>query len=129
MSILQPTILLIDDTPDHLEVVRRFLLSAGYRVVAAASGHEALASADVVMPDLIITALSLPGQLAWETARRLRARPQLSHTPILGTTVYGTLLPSSRVRDLGCADLIEKPFDFDNLLYHIGRLLPAPPAG
>ena len=75
-------------------------------------------------PDLILTALSLPGQPSWETARMLRALPSLDGTPILGATVFNTLLSRSRVRAIGCADFVDKPFDLDELLLHIAALLP-----
>ena len=121
------TILVIDDTQDHREILSRFLQAVGYRVVAVAPGHDAMEQARRVRPDLILAALSLPGQPAWETARALRSTPELATTPILGTTVYTTLLTLSRVRAIGCSDCIEKPIDFDGLLYHIGRLIPPLP--
>ncbi len=80
-----------------------------------------------VQPDLILTTLSLPGQPAWETARLLHNQPALANTPILGATLYNTLLPWSRVRAIGCSDFVDKPFDIDNLLYRITALLPNSP--
>lgn len=121
------TILIVDDTPDHRDVLCRFLQSVGYRVITVEPGSDAVDHAQRERPDLILAALSLPGQLAWETARRLRAEPVLAATPILGTTVYTTLLTTARIRALGCADFVEKPFDFDGLLHQINRLMPRTP--
>ena len=121
------TILIIDDTPDHRYILGRLLRAVGYRVVEAAPGDEALSMACSVQPDLILTALSLPGQPAWETVRLLRSQPALAKTPILGSTLYNTLLPWSRVRAIGCSDFVDKPFDLDELLYRITALLPNPP--
>lgn len=121
------TILIIDDTPDHRDILRRLLQSVGYRVVVVSPGDEAVHSAQRERPDLIVAALSLPGQLAWETARKLRAHPSLATTPIIGTTVYSTLLNPTRVRAIGFADYVEKPFNTDELLYRIGRLMPDAP--
>lgn len=118
------TILIVDETQDHREILRHFLQVVGYRVIAVASSQEALVQARSEQPDLILAALSLPGQPAWETARALRDTPELAGTPILGTTVYTTLLTLSRVRAIGCNDFIAKPVDFDGLLYQIGRLMP-----
>lgn len=123
------TILIIDDTADHRDVLGRLLRSVGYQVVEAATGEEALRAACAVRPDLILTAVSLPGQPAWNTTRRLHAEPDLATTPILGATLYNTLLPWSWIRTLGCVDLVNKPFDLDDLLRRIALLLPsAPPA-
>jgi DNA-binding response OmpR family regulator len=121
------TILIIEDTPDHGDFLTRLLRAVGYRVVITGPGAQALDAARAATPDLILTALSLPGQPAWETARLLRDEPALAYTPILGATVYSTLLPWSRVRALGCADLVDKPFDLDELLRRVALLLPDAP--
>ena len=76
-------------------------------------------------PDLILTTLSLPGQPAWETARLLRNEPVLAETPILGTTIYNTLLPWAWVRRIGCNDYVDKPYDIDDLLRRINQLCPS----
>ncbi|HEU4327104.1 MAG TPA: response regulator [Roseiflexaceae bacterium] len=120
------TILIVDDTPDHLDLLCRVLESAGYRVVTAHPGEEADRQARRERPDLILAALSLPGQPAWETAQRLSAT--LGHTPILGTTVYSTLLSAPRARAIGCVDYLEKPFSFDELLHRVEGLLAGAPA-
>ena len=123
------TIMIIDDTPDHRDMLGRLLRAVGYRVLEAIPGQAALDQARGERPDLILTALSLPGQPAWETARQLRDQPALAETPMLGASVYNPLLTSSRAQALGCADYVDKPFDLDDLLRRIGLLLPsAPPA-
>jgi CheY-like chemotaxis protein len=123
----QRTILIIDDTPDHRDILSRLLRAVGYRVVETVSGAEALSAARREQPDLILTALSMPGQPAWETTRLLRDQPELANTPILGSTLYNPLLPWSRMRAIGCSDYVDKPFNIDELLYHITALLPNAP--
>lgn len=122
------TILVIDDTPDHRTLLGVLLRGVGFRVLEATPGAEALQQARAEHPDLILTALSLPGQPAWETMRLLRSEPTLDATPILGTTLYNTLLPWSWVRRIGCNDFVDKPYDMDDLLLRIERLLPDMPA-
>ena len=68
----------------------------------------------------------MPGQPAWETTRLLRDQPALANTPILATTLYNTLLPWSRMRAIGCSDIVDKPFDVDELLFRITSLLSNP---
>jgi len=121
------TIMIIDDTPDHRAMLSRLLLAEGYRVLEAAPGEAALDQACGERPDLILTALSLPGQPAWETARLLRDQMALANTPILGASVYSPLLTRSRAQALGCADYVNKPFDVDDLLRRIMLLLPSVP--
>lgn len=122
------TILIIDDTPDHRDIVGLLLRGVGFRVIEAAPGAEALQAARAERPDLILTALSLPGQPAWETTRLLRDDPALAATPILGTTIYNTMLPWAWVRRIGCNDFVDKPYDIDELLRRIDLLLPARPS-
>jgi two-component system cell cycle response regulator DivK len=121
------TIMIIDEIPDHRTILCHLLRAEGYRVLEALPDEEALDRARSEPPDLILTALSLPGRPDWEITRRLRAQPALEHTPILGTTVYNTLLSASRVRAIGCADYVHKPFDIDDLLDRISSLLPDAP--
>jgi CheY-like chemotaxis protein len=118
------TIMIIDDTPDHRDMLGRLLRAVGYRVLEAIPGQAALDQARGERPDLILTALSLPGQPAWETARLLRNQQTLADTPILGASVYSPLLTLSRAQALGCADYVNKPFDLDDLLRRILLLLP-----
>jgi len=121
------TIMSIDDTPDHRDMLGRLLRAVGYRVLESCPGEAALDQARSEQPDLILTTLSLPGQPAWETARLLRDQPALSGTPILGASVYSPLLTHSRAQALGCADYVNKPFDVDDLLRRILLLLPSAP--
>jgi CheY-like chemotaxis protein len=119
------TILIVDDTPDHLSILRRMLSTAGFRVLEARSGAEAAALAQDDRPDLILAALAPPGQPEWQAAQQLAADASQRQIPVLGTTVYSTLLNAPRARAIGCADYVEKPFSLDELLHHIRRLLPA----
>jgi CheY-like chemotaxis protein len=121
------TIMIIDDTPDHRAMLGCLLRAVGYRVLEASPGEAALDQARSERPDLILTALSLPGQPAWETARLLRHQLALADTPILGASVYSPLLTHSRAQALGCADYVNKPFDLDDLLRRILLLLPSAP--
>lgn len=116
------TILIIDEAPDHRDVLARLLRAIGYRVVEAAP-PEALDRATGVRPDLILLGLSLPGQRTWETARQIHASPDLAGTPMLGSTVYTTLIKQSWVQAIGCVEYVDKPFDLDDLLVRINGLL------
>ena len=122
------TIMIVDETQDHRDILARLLRATGYRVVAIEPGAAAIDCAQRVSPDLILMSLSLPGQPAWETARALRSLPALHTTPMIGATELTTLMPASRVRHLVGVDYLPKPFDLDDLLDRIQALLsdPAP---
>ncbi len=119
--------MIVDEMPDHRHILCRLLNAEGYRVLEADCGADALHQACAERPDLILLALSPPGQPGWETVRLLHAQPALASTPILGTTVYNTLLTAPRVRALGCVDFVDKPFDIDDLLRRIDHLLSSEP--
>jgi len=119
--------MVVDDVADHRLILHRLLSAQGYRVLAVDPGADVVRQACAEQPDLIVLALSLPGQASWETARQLHNQPTLSRTPILGTTVYNTLLTPRRVRAIGCVDYVDKPFDIDQLLARIDQLLSRDP--
>ena len=118
------TILIIDDAADHRDVLGRLLRATGYHVIEIEPGPHALDYAEQARPDLIFVGLSLPGQPGWETARQLRTRAPLAHTPLIGATVFASLLPQRWVEAIGCLDRLEKPFDFDYLLTRVRGILP-----
>src|SRR5262249_17289632 len=122
------TIMIIDDTADHRDMLSRLLRAVGYRVLEASPGEAALNQPPAHRPHLTPPALSLPGQPAWQPARLLRDQPALADTPILGASVYNPLLTPARAQALGCADYVDKPFDLDDLLRRIMQLLPGAPA-
>lgn len=116
------TILIVDEAPDHRDILARLLRFSGYHVVEAAPSN-ALEQVSSIRPDLILCSLSLPGQHAWETVRRLRALPEIAAVPILGATVYTTLIKRSWAQSIGCVDYVDKPFDLDALIENVRNLL------
>jgi CheY-like chemotaxis protein len=119
------TILIIDDTADHRDILSRLLRATGYDVFEVIPGPDALTRALQVHPDLILADLSLPGQPGWETICQLRTHAPLAETPVIGTTVFSTLLPRWRTQSsIGCTDYVDKPFDLDYILERVRDLLP-----
>lgn len=122
------TILIIDDTPDHLEFLRRLLRAAGYHVLIAPPGADALRQAEHSHADLILLSLTFPGDSAWEQIRHTSEQLAQTRAPILGTSVYAPLLSHAGARAIGLADYVEKPFDIDYLLDRITQLIAPPTA-
>jgi two-component system response regulator MprA len=116
-----PRILVVDDDPRILDVLRRGLSYAGYRVAEAASGEAALATALDHAPDLVILDLMLPGLDGVEVCRRLRAGD--TRLPILMLTAKGRIPDRIEGLDAGADDYLVKPFVLDELLAHIRALL------
>jgi two-component system response regulator MprA len=114
------TILVVDDDPKILSVLGRGLRFEGYNVQLAADGPEALRSARVEPPDLVVLDIMLPGMDGLEVCRRLRRGIDV---PILMLTARDAVTDRIAGLDSGADDYLIKPFDFDELLARIRALL------
>lgn len=114
-------ILVVDDDPKVLSLMRRGLAFAGYAVDLAADGEQALASARDNPPDIVILDVMMPGLSGLEVCRRLRAGdPDL---PLLMLTAKDQVPDRVAGLDAGADDYLVKPFAFDELLARIRALL------
>lgn len=113
-------ILVVDDDPGIVSLLKRGLVYEGYTVDTAADGAEALAKARDHEPDLVILDIMLPGIDGIEVSRRLR---QASQVPILLLTAKGTITDRVVGLDSGADDYLVKPFAFDELLARLRALL------
>jgi two-component system response regulator MprA len=119
--VISPRILVVDDDPKVLSLMRRGLSFAGYTVDLAADGSEALELARERPPELVVLDLMLPGLDGLEVCRRLRAGdPEL---PVLMLTAKGRVSDRVAGLDAGADDYLVKPFAFDELLARIRALL------
>jgi two-component system, OmpR family, response regulator MprA len=117
----QPTILLIEDRPEVLEVVRRTLASNGYIVETATDGEAGLHKALDLQPDLVILDIGLPRLDGIELAKALRARA--FQAPLLMLTALDTVSDKVIGLDAGADDYLPKPFDYQELLARVKALL------
>jgi DNA-binding response OmpR family regulator len=116
----QATILVVDDEPRIVEIVRDTLEPAGYTVMSAADGEQGLRMAETHEPDLIVLDIGLPGVDGWEVCRRLR---ELTTIPILMLTARGDQQDKVRGLELGADDYLPKPFGVQELLARVRALL------
>lgn len=113
-------VLVVDDDPNMLSMLRRTLGFEGYNVTVAPSGEVALRSAAIERPDIVILDLMLPGMDGLEVCRRLRARIDV---PILLLTARSSIPDRVAGLDAGADDYVPKPFAVDELLARIRALL------
>jgi DNA-binding response OmpR family regulator len=118
-------ILVVDDEPDLVELIRHHLVREHYEVVTAHDGERGLAEARVRLPDLILLDLMLPGIDGLEICRRLRADPRTKSIPIVMLTAKGE--ESDAVVGLmqGADDYVRKPFGMKELVARIATRLRA----
>lgn len=116
----KPVILVVDDEPQILRVMRASLPARGYEVKTAAGGEEAIDEVRKEMPDLIILDLVMQGLSGLETCQRIR---EFSPVPIIVLSAKGSETDKIAALDLGADDYVTKPFSLDELLARIRAVL------
>ncbi|HSR29642.1 MAG TPA: response regulator [Anaerolineae bacterium] len=120
-----PTILIADDRPDSVKLVRDLLLMEGYQIVTAYNGQEALDSIHRHLPDLVLLDLSMPVMNGYEVCQRLKSNPLTADIPVLMLTAWAETEHRVRGLELGAEDYLAKPFDQRELLARIQTRLRA----
>jgi CheY-like chemotaxis protein len=116
----RPLALVIDDSDDTREVYAVALRLEGFTVEVASDGQEALQKAVELLPDIIITDLSMPIMDGWETIRRLRADERTRRIPIIACS--GEEAPSG-THDSWADAVLTKPCPLETLLLEVRQLL------
>jgi len=120
MIVDQPHILVVDDELRYLRVLKATLEGAGYGVVTAANGADALALAAQASFDLILLDVRMPDLDGLETCRRLR---QFALTPVIMLTALAEEDDRIRGLDAGADDYVTKPFSAGELLARVRAVL------
>jgi two-component system alkaline phosphatase synthesis response regulator PhoP len=114
------TILVVDDEPQLVKVLRGYLEQGGFRVVTAGDGPTALTQYKHEKPDLVLLDLNLPGMDGIEVARRLRA---LSNVPIIMVTARVDETDRLIGLELGADDYVIKPFSAREVVARVRAVL------
>jgi len=104
-------ILIVDDNPVNLKLMRILLAGAGHEVLTAADAEEAMQVIREATPRLILMDVQLPGIDGLELTRRLKADPLTQNIKILGLTAYAMKGDRERILAAGCDGYIPKPID------------------
>jgi two-component system phosphate regulon response regulator PhoB len=120
-------ILVIDDEPDLLELVRVNLHQAGYRVETAPTGRRGLEQMRRSKPDLLILDLMLPDISGTELCRQVRADGELARTPIIMLTAKADEVDRVVGFELGADDYVTKPFSPRELTLRVAAVLRRKP--
>lgn len=116
---MQKTILIIDDEPDVIDVIRAVLKTKGYKLLTANGGEEGLHKAERDRPNLIVLDLMMPRMSGLEVIKRLKKNEKTADIPIIvisAITSDATRTPEFWKRGLGVDEFVEKPFDPLDLL-------------
>jgi DNA-binding response OmpR family regulator len=117
------TVLVADDDEDILQLVAFRLERAGYTVVTAADGQQALAAARQHQPDLAVLDVMMPGLNGYEVTRQLRADPATAAIPVILLTARVQEADVSRGFEAGADDYLRKPFSPQELRSRVQAIL------
>src|SRR3954447_3179553 len=126
MQTIKQSILVVDDDPRLLRLVRVNLEKAGFLVNTASSGAAALEQFDLEMPDAMVVDVTMPGMDGFTLTQRIR---EASNVPIIFLTAMSEQSQKVRGLETGADDYLTKPFDPDELVARIRALLRRSQAG
>lgn len=117
-------ILLVDDEPDIIYLVRRFLERGGYTVVEAYGGREALKKTEMENPDLVLLDVMMPDLDGWEVSRSLKSREDTRNIPIVIHTVRTSHDSRQKSKEYAFADAhLGKPASGKDILRIVDSVL------
>ena len=109
-------ILIVDDEPQIVRMLRMALMSSGYEVVSASNGMEAFTTFEQKQPDLVITDLSMPVMDGLALTQEIR---RVASTPVIVLSVRATEPVKVDALDAGADDYVTKPFNMPELLARV----------
>jgi CheY-like chemotaxis protein len=120
-----PRIMLVDDEPEIVYLVKLMLEREGYEVIEAKNGDECLEKLQSTMPDLILLDIMMPGLDGWEICRNIKESKKTRDIPVVMLTVRTSEDSVKKSYEYaGCDAHINKPFDRKHLIDTIEEFLP-----
>jgi len=116
-------ILVVDDTPENLELLSQELEKQGYRVRPAPDGEMALRAAEMNPPDLVLLDIRMPRLDGYEVCRQLKARPSLHEIPVIFLSALDDGADKLTAFEVGGVDYVTKPFHFPEVLARVSTHL------
>jgi len=131
MADKQLLILLVDDEKDFIDIFGAKLTSAGFSVIGALSGEDALANIKEMKPDLILLDFNMPGLSGVDVLAKIKDDPTMANTKVAFLTNYGEPLPVKELsendkkfaKEMGAIDYIRKTDDLDSILKSVEAAL------
>ena len=116
-------ILIVEDEPKNLTLLRDLLQVSGYANIEATDGKQGVELAKSKKPDLILMDIQLPEMDGLEATRILKADATTSNIPILALTSYAMKGDKERMLQAGCDGYLAKPFNIQELLKEVAKYL------
>ena len=112
-------ILIVDDTPENLSILRKLLTEKGYQVRPALNGEVALKAVQSQAPDLILLDIMMPGMDGYEVCKILKANEETSHIPVIFISALTEVETILQAFGVGGVDYITKPFQSEEVLARV----------
>lgn len=119
------TVLVVDDDPNALDIVRTYLESRGYTVATAKDGKEALAQLERTRPALVLLDVMMPGMDGWEVARIIKNHPGFDSIRVVMLTARSDFADKHEGLRAGADDYIVKPIQLKELGERVERNMKA----
>ncbi len=116
-------ILMVEDEPRNLTLLRDLLQVSGYKTIEATDGEQGVELAKASKPDLILMDVQMPKMDGLEATRILKADATTSNIPVLALTSYAMKGDKERILEAGCDGYLAKPIDIKELLKIVAEYL------
>jgi two-component system, cell cycle response regulator DivK len=116
-------VLVVEDNPRNLKLVRDLLVHAGYGTLEATTAEDGLALARVQRPDLVLMDVQLPGMDGVQALARLRADPATSGIPVVAVTAFAMKEDRARFAAAGFDGYLEKPISVREFAGQVAEVL------
>ena len=116
-------ILIAEDEPKNLTLLRDLLRVSGYETIEAINGKQAVELARSQKPDLILMDIQMPEMDGLEATRIIKADASTRHIPVLALTSYAMKGDEGKILQAGCDGYLAKPFDIQELLKQVAKYL------
>lgn len=123
---MRKTVLLVEDNDDNRHVYALILRHAGYRVVEARTGDEAVSLARSELPDLILMDISIPKLDGWEATQRLKSEDGTRDIPIIALTAHALEEDRQKAIQAGCDGYLAKPVEPRRVVQEVERFVGPP---
>ncbi len=118
-----PTVLVVDDNPQNLELLLAYLEDLDCKTVSATEGAQAVDKAKQILPDLILLDVMMPKMSGFEVCKRLKNDPRTTDIPIIMVTALSELGDIERAIDSGTDDFLSKPVNRLELITRVKTML------
>jgi DNA-binding response OmpR family regulator len=122
---MQTSILVVDDDPNALDIVRTYLEAQGYSVTTASNGTDARARLEECRPVLVLLDVMMPGMDGWEVARVIKNHPDFGSTRVVMLTARSDFADKHEGLRAGADDYLVKPIQLADLGQRVERNLKA----